>query len=128
MALPEAEPDDSPVGGMIQIPGLRLLEGRQHLYRRLCDDQHTLLDPSDLNARMRPTLTQIQPLGYAERDHEIDPQTTTVAQPVRVRDRVHATVGLTFFRGAKADRGKILEAMNAAVARLEQMAAEIELG
>lgn len=78
-------------------------EERLSLYRRLRKEEVTLLDQSALDARMRPILAQIRHMGFAERDHEIDPQTTTVAMPVFFDGRLQATVGVTFFRGANAD-------------------------
>ena len=94
-------------------------EERQRLYSRLREDEMTQLAPDELDARMRPILAQVRHLGYAERDHEIDPQTTTVAMPVAFTGQRAATIGVTFFRGARADRGEILEHMRAAVLRLE---------
>ena len=90
-------------------------EERLSLYNRLNKEEITTLTPNQLIDRMHPILTQIRHLGYAERDHEIDPQTTTLAMPVTIQDRLRATIGMTFFRGARADRSEILAAMKNAV-------------
>ena len=97
-------------------------EERLQLYARLGEEEVTLLTVEELDARMRPILAQVRHLGYAERDHEIDPQTTTVAMPVVHNGHLAATIGVTFFRGARADRGEILDQMHHAVARLEALA------
>ncbi|WP_421703788.1 helix-turn-helix domain-containing protein [Aliiroseovarius sp.] len=97
-------------------------EERMQLYKRLREEEMTLLSPDELDARMRPILAQVHHLGYAERDHEIDPQTTTVAMPVFIHGHLNATIGVTFFRGARADRNDILHQMRQAVERLEALA------
>lgn len=96
------------------------VEERQRLYTRLRQEGVTQLDLDELDARMRPILSQICHLGYAERDHEIDPQTTTVAMPVFFNGQLSATIGVTFFRGARADRSVILAQMQDTVSRLEK--------
>ncbi|MEM9579001.1 MAG: helix-turn-helix domain-containing protein [Pseudomonadota bacterium] len=96
-------------------------EERQRLYRKLIEQGITQLDLPGLTKRMHPILAHVQHLGYAERDHEIDPQTTTVAMPVFFSGKLSATVGVTFFRGANADRNAILNSMENALARLESL-------
>lgn len=96
-------------------------EERLSLYRRLREEELTRLAPEDIEARMRPILAHVRHLGYAERDHEIDPQTTTVAVPVFFSGKLTATIGVTFFRGAKANRSSILAQMLVAKDRLEQL-------
>ena len=97
-------------------------EERASLYRRLNEEELTTLAPRELDARMRPILAHVRHLGYAERDHEIDPQTTTLAMPVMVDGRIRATIGVTFFRGAGADRNTILDHMRDAIDRLRTAA------
>ncbi|WP_299951170.1 DNA-binding transcriptional regulator [uncultured Ruegeria sp.] len=96
-------------------------EERHSLYRKLIEQEVTQLDLPELDARMRPILSHVRHLGYAERDHEIDPQTTTVAMPVFFSGRLSATIGVTFFRGARADRKSILEHMQRALDKLEAL-------
>jgi len=94
-------------------------EERRNLYWRLHQQEITTLPPDELEVRMQAILTKVKELGYAERAHEIDPQTTTLAMPIIIAERVRATVGVTFFRGAKADRNRILAEMNEVVGRLQ---------
>ena len=96
-------------------------EERLSLYRRLSEEGVTSLSLDELDARMRPILVQIKHIGYAERDHEIDPQTTTLAMPVKIDQRICATIGVTFFRGARADRNFIIEHMRSALSHLEKL-------
>lgn len=101
-------------------------EERASLYARLSQGGFISLTPEQIDARMRPIFAQVRHLGYAERDHDIDPQTTTLAMPVQIEGRLVATLGVTFFRGARADRGNILDHMSRAVARLEAEGAEAD--
>ena len=96
-------------------------EERMSIYRRLRQAMITRLSPEELEAEMHPVLAGIRHLGHAERDHQIDPETTTLAMPVLHQGRVRATVGVTFFRGANADRDAILDGMREAVAALESL-------
>ncbi len=101
-------------------------EERARLYRRLCEARVTTLSPDALEARMVPILDQVRRLGFAQRDHEIDPQTTTLAMPVLAEDSVLATVGVTCFRGAQADRNRILTELRKTVRTLQDIAGNAE--
>lgn len=94
-------------------------EERFSIYRRLQQATITRLCPEELETEMSPILAKVRNLGYAERDHQIDPHTTTLAMPAMLQGRVRATIGVTFFRGAGADRDAILDGMREAVAALE---------
>jgi IclR family mhp operon transcriptional activator len=97
-------------------------EERAQLYQRLHEEGLSRLSAPELEARMHPVLSQIRQLGFAERDHEIDPQTTTVAIPVFLDGQLQATIGVTFFRGAKADRSAIIAGMQHAADKLKHSA------
>ncbi|MGB0504923.1 MAG: DNA-binding transcriptional regulator [Pikeienuella sp.] len=94
---------------------------RDHLFKLLCQTQVSRMQPGELAAHMDPILTRIRYLGYAERDHEIDPQTTTLAMPVRSGAAVIATMGITFFRGANPNRTALIEKLDTAVERVENL-------
>lgn len=94
-------------------------EERQSLYHKLIALEVTQLTQAELDARMEPVLAHVRHLGYAERDHDIDPQTTTVAMPVFFAGKLSATIGVTFFRGAGADRAAILDHMRQALTQLK---------
>ncbi|MEM7300248.1 MAG: DNA-binding transcriptional regulator [Pseudomonadota bacterium] len=96
-------------------------EERRNLYWQLHKQEITTLPPDELEERMQGILANIKALGYAERAHEIDPHTTTLAMPIVVAERVRATVGVTFFRGANANRNSILREMKNVAERLQSM-------
>lgn len=101
-------------------------EERKSIYLRLRQARITGLSPEELDSQMQPVLAQVRRLGHAERDHQIDPQTTTLAMPVMLQQHVRATIGVTFFRGAGADRNVILTQMREAVLALESLEDEME--
>ena len=72
----------------------------------------------ELKERLRPTLNLVRQYGYAVRDHEIDPQTTTIAVPVMAGRKVISTVGLTFFRSVRADRDGLVEQLKIAACQI----------
>lgn len=92
---------------------------RKHLLTRLRKAELTHLPPGALEARMAPILARIRHLGHAERAHDIDPETTTLAVPVRHGGKVAATLGLTFFRGAGAKHQALLDGLHSTAQRLE---------
>ena len=68
---------------------------------------------------MQPVLARIRHAGHAERAHTLDPQTSTLAMAVVNDGHVLATLGVTFFRGARADRKAIIRAIGTGVERLK---------
>lgn len=89
-------------------------EERDRLFRRLCEIETSRLSPAELADRMEPTLAQTRHLGFAERAHEIDPQTSTLAVPVTRQGVIEATIGVTFFAGSRPDRRALADRLHAA--------------
>lgn len=94
---------------------------RDYLLNRLVEAAFTQKSVAELTEWVEPVLQKVRRLGYAERDHAIDPQTTTLAVPVMKDCRVIATVGLTFFRGVRTDRQEIAETLHAAAADIANL-------
>lgn len=94
---------------------------RRRLYSDLHESQITFLNPEEIETQMSGILHRIRELGYAERDHEIDPQTTTIAMPVRHEKDVMAVVGITFFRGSNPKIPLLLKALEVTVANIEEL-------
>lgn len=92
---------------------------RQRIYSDLHQSQITLLKPDEIDAQMSGILNHIRKLGYAERAHEIDPQTTTIAMPVRQGTDVSAVIGITYFRGANPKVPLLLGALQMTTAKIE---------
>ncbi|MDA4847816.1 DNA-binding transcriptional regulator [Hoeflea poritis] len=84
-------------------------EERDRLMKLLVKNGYSRMDASALEERMRPILNNVRQRGFAVRDHEIDPQTATVAMPVMVGKRVVSTVGLTFFRSVRSSRDELVK-------------------
>ena len=93
-------------------------EERGRLFELLVENGYSRMSVPDLRERMRPLLNQTRYQGYAVRDHEIDPQTTTIAVPVMTGKKVMSTIGLTFFRGAKPDWAELVQELKAASERI----------
>lgn len=92
---------------------------RMCLLKQTCSSNMPRLQPQELEDRMQPIFASVRHLGYAERDHEIDPQTTTLAMPVMSGADVIATIGITFFRGANPNRKELVCEIRRAVKSLE---------
>lgn len=97
--------------------------------RRIYADLHryhiTMLSPDEIEAQMSGVLHRISKLGYAERDHEIDPQTTTIAMPVKHHGSVVAVIGLTYFRGSNPKVPLLLEALRVTATKIEMLIADV---
>lgn len=91
---------------------------RRCLYRRLCEVELSRLTVDELAARMEPILRQARHLGYAERAHEIDPQTSTLAVPVVDDGHIVATLGVTFFSGSQPSRPALAKRLTAAAGHI----------
>ena len=94
---------------------------RRRLFYELSEAQVTLLSPAELEDQMSSHLHRVRELGYAERDHEIDPQTTTIAIPIMRENGVAAVVGMTFFRGANPKVSLLLQGLQMAAAKIEKL-------
>lgn len=65
--------------------------------------------PANLKAVVRGLVKTIRARGYAERDPDVEPvSSSTVAVPIMADNRVLATMGITYFRSA-VPRAKLLE-------------------
>ncbi|MEX3010676.1 DNA-binding transcriptional regulator [Hoeflea sp. TYP-13] len=96
-------------------------EERGRLLALLVKNGHSHMSVKDLEARMRPILNRVRRLGYAVRDHEIDPQTTTIAVPVPLENKVISTIGLTFFRSARTNRNELINELKSAASAIAQL-------
>jgi len=94
---------------------------RRRLFSDLHQAQITRLTPEEIEDEMAGILHRIRQLGYAERDHEIDPQTTTIAMPVRYHGNVAAVIGMTYFRGAFPKVSMLLQGLSRAVGAIEAL-------
>ncbi len=94
---------------------------RNHLLNKLVEATFTQMSVEELSEWLEPILQKVRRLGYAERDHAIDPQTTTLAVPVMKDSNVVATIGLTFFRGVAADRLEIADKLHQAAEKIAQL-------
>lgn len=92
---------------------------RRRLYSALHESQITLLSPEEIETQMAGILHRVRELGYAERDHEIDPQTTTIAMPVRHGKDVIAVIGITFFRGSNPKIPLLVKALQVTATNIE---------
>lgn len=97
---------------------------RRRIYADLHQSQITLLGAEEIEAQMASILHRIRELGYAERDHEIDPQTTTIAMPITHRKSVMAVIGMTYFRGANPKVPLLLEALRLTATKIEALIAD----
>lgn len=93
-------------------------EERRRLLALLVENGYSRMSVPGLEKRVGPILEQVRYRGYAVRDHEIDPQTTTVAVPVMAGRKVMSTIGLTFFRGARTDREELVRELKAAAGKI----------
>ena len=82
----------------------------------------TLLKIERSEEQLTPILDRVRRLGYAERSHDLDPETTTLAKPVMASNRVVATIGVTFFKGARANRREIVSALGEAAKQVGAIA------
>ena len=87
---------------------------REEIYERIKKEQS--------EKRLTPVLDRIRRLGYAERSHDLDPETTTLAKPIMTSKRVMATIGITFFKGAGANRKEIVAALGEAANEIGELA------
>ncbi|MCV6574424.1 MAG: helix-turn-helix domain-containing protein [Cohaesibacter sp.] len=94
---------------------------RTHLLNKLVDATFTQMSVEELSQWLDPILEKVRRLGYAERDHAIDPQTTTLAVPVMKGSNVIATIGLTFFRGVATDRLEIAEKLHLVAEKIAKL-------
>lgn len=97
---------------------------RRRLINLLCEMEISRMPAEKLNEHMLPVFTRVRRTGFAERDHAIDPQTTTIAMPVMKSREVVATLGITFFKGAKPNRRMLIRELSRAVERCAQIIAE----
>ena len=67
-----------------------------------------------LETEIEPVLAAARRLGVARRDPQIEAETTTLALPLWVGDRLVATLGTTFFRASVRDQGAIIQRLRAA--------------
>ena len=91
---------------------------RMGLYKGICETEISRFSAVELAEKMEPILVQVRHLGYAERSHDIDPQTSTLALPILRHGGPDATIGITFFKGARPNR-------KALARRLRDVAEEI---
>ena len=70
---------------------------------------------------MEPVLAQVRRVGYAERAHEIDPDTTTLAVPIMNGEDVAATIGVTLFKGARSEKGLLTAELRNAARQVERI-------
>ncbi len=82
----------------------------------------SLIKKEQSEKRLTPVLDRIRRLGYAERSHDLDPETTTLAKPIMTSKRVMATIGITFFKGARANRKEIVAALGEAANEIGELA------
>lgn len=97
---------------------------RRQLFAALNEAEITMLSPEQLEEKMAFYLNMVRKLGYAERAHKIDPQTMTIAVPVRRGEGVAAVIGLTFFRGARPKVPYLLQELHATSKRIEELIAQ----
>ncbi|MEY1553997.1 DNA-binding transcriptional regulator [Yoonia sp. R2331] len=97
------------------------LAERRRLFSSLCEARESFLSPQELEAQMEPHLERIRSLGFAERDHDIDPETTTIAVPIKHHRGVAAVVGLTYFQGAHPKVSTLLAGLKFAAEKIEEL-------
>lgn len=89
-------------------------EEREHLIGLLEEALPKDRDADDLRAEVADIVRRTRKSGFGQRDVQVEPDTTTLAVPIRVGGRVAGTLGVTFFRNVRLDLQKLRDALKQA--------------
>ena len=92
---------------------------RRRLFNEMYEAQITWHSGAEIEEKMSGILNLVRKQGYAERDHEIDPQTTTIAMPVCHHGKVAAVIGMTYFRSANPKVSTLIKALRLTADNIE---------
>lgn len=93
-------------------------EERLHIYELIVRSGQFAGQVQELEAEMEAVLARARRLGVARRDSQIERETTTIAVPVWVGERLVATLGTTFFRTSVRDQAAIVRRLREAGDRI----------